>query len=184
MCCSTVPSNLTPDLYKAHGTTDRPNTLGKIWFPEIPIQVDAIQSFPANVESQIFNLNLNMDFAGPGGRRLSSLQRIVALIGGGPGLFRGLKFVYEGGENKTFCKEWSMFDSNCENFKCVESSFYIDGAAGERISAVKVGSTASLTGIKCIEVWYQGHYQACVSMQADSVLKSSIRIWATTPPLE
>lgn len=118
------------------------------------MQVDFIQSFPAKIKSQMFSLHLNMDFAGPGGRRLSSLQRIVALIGDIPGLFLGLKFVYDDGESKRFCTERNIFDFRCDNVKYVESSFYIDGAAGERVSAVRVGCTTSLTGIKCIEVRY------------------------------
>ena len=66
------------------------------------MQVDSIQLFPARIKSQTFSLHLNMDFAGPGGSRLSYLQRVVALIGGAPGLFRGLKFVYKDGESKKF----------------------------------------------------------------------------------
>lgn len=115
------------------------------------MMADFIQSFPAKIKSQTFNLHLNMNFAGPGGRRLSSLQRIVALVDV-PGLFRGLKFVYDDGESKRFCIERNMLDFYGDNVKCLESSFYIDGAAGERVSAVTVGCTTSLTGIKCIEV--------------------------------
>lgn len=117
--------------------------------------MDFIQSFPTKTQSQTFSLHLNMDFAGARGRRLSSLQRIVALIGDIPGLFLGLKFVYDDGESKRFCTERHKLDIRRDNVKFVESSFYIDSAAGERVSAVKVGCATSLTGIKCIEVRYQ-----------------------------
>ena len=118
------------------------------------MQVDFIQSFPAKIKSQMFSLHLNMDYAGPGGRRLSSLQRIVALIGNILGLFLGLMFVYDDGESKRYCTERNMLDFCCDSVKYVESSFYIDGAAGERVSAVKVGCTTLVSGIKCIEVRY------------------------------
>lgn len=147
--------DVTQHLCEAHSTRDQPNVVGKIWSPEIPTQVDFIQSFPAKTQPQTFSLHLNMDFAGPCGRRLSSLRRIVALIGGIPGLFLGLKFVYDDGESKKFCLERHKLDIRYDNVKFVESSFYIDSAAGERVSAVKVGCATSLTGIKCIEVRYQ-----------------------------
>ncbi|KAH8733201.1 hypothetical protein GQ44DRAFT_721410 [Phaeosphaeriaceae sp. PMI808] len=152
LCCEAVSSNLSPHLGKSYATKEPLNVVGKIWSPEIPKQADFVQLFPAKFMSQIFNLHLNMDYTGPSGRRLSPLQRIVALIGNNPALFVGLKFVYDDGEIKTFCSNRNILDYYYDKVKYVESSFCIDGAAGERISAVEVGCAASLNGIKCIKV--------------------------------
>jgi hypothetical protein len=89
-----------------------------------------------------------MDFAGSNESRLSSLRRIVALIGNNSSPFRGLEFIYDTGERKRFCIERNLLSYD----NSIESSFYIDGAAGERVSAVAVGYASSRSGIQCIEV--------------------------------
>lgn len=115
------------------------------------MSVDFFQMFPENTKSEIFDLHLNMDFAGPFGRNLSSLQRIVAIIGDIPS-FIGLKFNYKDGVCKTFCTEQEVLESRSAAFLCIESSFYVDGSACERLSAVSVSHSSSTFGITGIEV--------------------------------
>ena len=125
--------------------------IGQIWSPDIPTQIDAIQSVPEESTNQTFNLQLNMDFAGPENCNISSLQRIVAFVGENASVFLGLRFVYDNGIDKFYGRRATRTLSGDE-LSCVESSFFIDGAAREKISAVRVGFKTSPHRIWSIEV--------------------------------
>ncbi|KAF2761048.1 hypothetical protein EJ05DRAFT_497614 [Pseudovirgaria hyperparasitica] len=159
--CGTASHDATQMVPKAQHARERAEIFGKIWSPGVPASMNYIQSFPAETKSQMFNLQLNMDFSGPDGRRLSSLQRIVALIQGFPSSFRGLKFVYDDNE---------------------KSSFYIDGAAGERVSAVTVGCTTSLTGIRYIEVHTNMGNHTFFGLYHESSSEDSVDNFSTLEP--
>lgn len=149
--CSDAACGIASSHLCSHGAQRTSD--GRTWYPKIPAQADFIQLIPTNTKVHNFNLHLNMNIAGQSGHRLSSLRRIVALIGGHRGLFLGLRFVYDNGESNIFRRKRNATCFDRDSINTVESSFYIDGAGGERVSAVRIGSHPSHFGIECLEVW-------------------------------
>jgi hypothetical protein len=133
----------------AYGLVGRPGIHDVIWYPEIPLHQDFIHTYPANRNLPSENVHFNMDFGGADGQRLNHLQRIVALIGDEPDLFVGLRFVYDDGETKAFNAHNSTFQTCPRAPPSIESSFWIDGSNGERVSAVTVVTSP---GVESIEV--------------------------------
>lgn len=111
----------------------------QIWFPTVPSRSTRIDSVGDQSRGQVqtFHLQMNMEFAADR-YASSSLQRIVALLGRDC-VFIALRFIYKDGIDKFFGSTISQTSGNF-SWNCHESSFLIDGAGGERITSIKVGT--------------------------------------------
>lgn len=101
-----------------------------LWIPSIPtyegLEITALQP-PAPSSGRTFEPLVNVDFAGPGGRLLSSLTRLVCYLSKYTHPLMGFEMIYADGKS-------ILFGSNggCE------LSFPIDGPKGERINKVGI----------------------------------------------
>ncbi|KAF2436479.1 hypothetical protein EJ08DRAFT_655471 [Tothia fuscella] len=130
-----------PDLTCAIDTDEKSyqRRAAQPWFPTVPSPLTHIQSVrdQSRNQGQTFQLQMNIEFAADR-RASSSLQRIVALLGC-ECVFLGLRFVYDDGVDKVFGSTCSK-TSGGYIWNCHESSFLIDGAGGEEVTSVKVGT--------------------------------------------
>jgi hypothetical protein len=92
-----------------------------------------------------------MDFGGPKGSLLASLQQIVAIMFGYPSAFLGFRFVYDDGKQVFFGDEIA-YDNFHGEHHCIDVSFPINGAQGERVSRVEVNYYANGQGLYSIQV--------------------------------
>ena len=83
-----------------------------------------------------FSIHLHMPFGGPSGSRLQHLSRVSALIHARTG-FHGLAFSYDDGVEEMYGRRL-VVSTFGELRCCVEQSFPIHGAAGERIIGCQV----------------------------------------------
>ncbi len=82
-----------------------------------------------------FSIHLHMTFGGPSGSRLRHLSRVVALMDGDTG-FHGIAFSYDDGVEELHGRR-VVIDSFGRLRCCVEQSFPLNGAAGERITGFR-----------------------------------------------
>jgi hypothetical protein len=126
----------------------------RIWTPSAPLlHINTILSSPTARRNQSLEMTLNMDFGGPQGSLLSSLRQIVARMFGFPSVFLGFKFVYENGEHRFFGSE-TAYDPLRNRQPCIDWSFPINGAQGERLSGVEVYYDANGKGLNSIKVTF------------------------------
>jgi hypothetical protein len=95
-----------------------------------------------------------MDFGGPGGCLLASLQRIVAIMFGYPKIFLGLDFIHNDGRHSFYDRRYVIDDRRIKR-ECIEVSFPVDGAKGERVYLIEVEYFTG-QGVQSIEVCYYG----------------------------
>ncbi|MBE3041737.1 hypothetical protein IMZ48_03985 [Candidatus Bathyarchaeota archaeon] len=88
---------------------------------------------PANNHSPV---RLNMNFGGLHGERLPLLNRVVAFLDGYSGLFMGFEFFYEDGTSAASGSRSSTRSARSTR-PCLEMSFVICGAQGERITEIR-----------------------------------------------
>lgn len=84
-----------------------------------------------------------MDFGGPRGERLGLLNRVVALVGGTHGLFKGLDFFYDDGTVKSYGLR-RVVEEACTTRPCVQPSFVVCGKQGERITEIRADKIDAL----------------------------------------
>jgi hypothetical protein len=107
-----------------------------LWSPAPPSAERGIIDFPIRDVEQKFNLCLNIDF----GKRSSSLERIIAIMGTNYSPILGIEFCYSDGFRELFGRKtmkWNIRYEQPEEL-CVEVSFPIDAKNGELVSSVNV----------------------------------------------
>ncbi len=123
----------------------------RIWAPSFPFGVDAIIWAPMTPRDQTFDLHLNMNFGGVRGCLLPLLERVVAVMFSYSKHFLGFEFFYSN-RTSSFYGRRSAINLRRRETCGMELSFFVQGAKGERISAIGVESYDSGRDVGAVQV--------------------------------
>ncbi|KAI0897634.1 hypothetical protein F4806DRAFT_495304 [Annulohypoxylon nitens] len=124
----------------------------EVWNPSIPT-VPPTWKFSKSSPSQHFNLCLNMDLGGIGGRLLQSLIRVDFLMGGYPSVFLGICFIYNDGSERLYGREsFRNSPEDVANTPVIRQCFIIDGPRGELITKITVSKLPEVDTIQAITI--------------------------------
>lgn len=140
---------------------DSPRERPRLWTPYPPRHEGLkISTLSPSLPTRPFELLTNIDFGGPRGVLLGSLERLVVHIAPSPRLLIGVNIFYSDGKSISF--------GSSDGF---EISFFINGSKGERIDQIRIleqtkkfSTATKLNGLQVFLYVFLIHLRAMLTM--------------------